>query len=81
MYDAGLKFSAELQIIKFSDVCIWIQSPFRLFCVSVNHWQHCFRQQTGFCKLFLRSRASLVPRPSSLVGKNKGEEGLVELIT
>ena len=24
---------------------------------------------------------SLVPRPSSLVGKNKGEEGLVELIT
>ena len=24
---------------------------------------------------------SLVPRPSSLVGKNKGEEGLVKLIT
>ena len=24
---------------------------------------------------------SLVPRPSSLVGKKKGEEGLVELIT
>ena len=24
---------------------------------------------------------SLVPRPSSLVGKNKGEEGLVELVT
>ena len=26
-------------------------------------------------------RCSLVPRPSSLVGKNKGEEGLVKLIT
>ena len=26
-------------------------------------------------------RASLIPRPSSLVGKNKGEEGLVKLIT
>ena len=25
--------------------------------------------------------SSLVPRPSSLVGKNKGEEGLVKLIT
>ena len=24
---------------------------------------------------------SLIPRPSSLVGKNKGEEGLVKLIT
>ena len=29
----------------------------------------------------LASKGSLVPRPSSLVGKNKGEEGLVELIT
>ena len=27
------------------------------------------------------TRYSLVPRPSSLVGKNKGEEGLVKLIT
>ena len=26
-------------------------------------------------------KTSLVPRPSSLVGKNKGEEGLVELFT
>ena len=31
------------------------------------------------CSLLVRS--SLVPRPSSLVGKNKGEEGLVKLIT
>ena len=48
--------------------------------ISLTH----FLQFIGMNHVVLQGKIqgvhSLVPRPSSLVGKNKGEEGLVELI-